>query len=65
MSFTKTLRKKVKKIAEEMHHYYNTRYTPKVKTGSHCKSCSLQNICLPKLMNKQTVKSYIERKLKE
>lgn len=65
VSFTKTLRKKVKKIAEEMHHYYNTRYTPKVKTGPHCKSCSLQNICLPKLMNKQTVKGYIERKLKE
>jgi len=36
-----------------------------VKTGSFCKSCSLQNICLPTMMNKRSVRSYIEGKIKE
>jgi CRISPR-associated exonuclease Cas4 len=56
---------KVKTIVKEMQHYYRKRHTPKVKTGSFCKSCSLQNICLPKLMNKRSVKSYIEGMIKE
>lgn len=58
-------RQRVKTITEEMHQYFNKRHTPKVKTGSFCKSCSLQNICLPRLMEKQTVSKYIERKIKE
>lgn len=61
--FTDYLRQRVIDITNEMHDYYQRRYTPKVKTGSFCKSCSLQHICLPKLMNKRTVKSYIEGKI--
>ncbi|WP_059104778.1 CRISPR-associated protein Cas4 [Shouchella shacheensis] len=62
---TQDLKSKVRAIAKEMHHYYVKRHTPKVKTGSFCKSCSLQHICLPKLMNKRSVKSYIDGKVKE
>ncbi|MED4128123.1 CRISPR-associated protein Cas4 [Shouchella miscanthi] len=62
---TAQLKARVRDIATEMHHYYSQRHTPKVKTGDFCKSCSLQHICLPKLMNKQTVKRYIEGKLAE
>lgn len=62
---TKKHKDKVKTIVMEMHDYYKRKYTPKVKTGSFCKSCSLQNICLPKLMNKRSVKSYIEGKIYE
>lgn len=62
---TEELKEKVVKIAKEMHHYYERRHTPKVKTGSYCKSCSLQHICLPQLMKKHTVKSYIEGRLGE
>nr|WP_246367083.1 CRISPR-associated protein Cas4 [Paraliobacillus salinarum] len=62
---TNDLRNTVIKMSQEMHHYYDKRYTPKVKTGQHCKSCSLQHICLPNLMSKRSVKSYIERKLEE
>lgn len=54
---------KVRKIVSEMQTYYNRRHTPKVKTGSFCNSCSLSSICLPKLMNKQSVKSYIEGRI--
>lgn len=58
-------KKKVRLIVAEMHDYYKRKHTPKVKTGSFCKNCSLQNICLPKSMNKRTVKSYIEGKIAE
>ncbi|AJY75568.1 CRISPR-associated protein Cas4 [Paenibacillus beijingensis] len=62
---TSAIKNKVKLIVAEMQDYYNRRYTPKVKTGSFCRNCSLQNICLPELMNKRSVKSYVEGKLKE
>lgn len=62
---TTAMKNKVKLIVAEMQDYYNRRHTPKVKTGSFCRSCSLQNICLPELMNKRTVKSYVEGKIKE
>lgn len=57
---TKELKSKVTVTVAEMHDYYTRKYTPKVKTGPFCQSCSLQHICLPKLMNKRSVKSYIE-----
>lgn len=57
------LRGKLKQTVSEMHEYRKRQHTPMVKTGSFCKSCSLQHICLPELMNKRTVKSYIEGKL--
>lgn len=56
---------KVRTIVAEMQDYYSRRHTPKVKIGSFCKNCSLQNVCLPELMNKRTVKSYIEGKILE
>ncbi|WP_255301189.1 CRISPR-associated protein Cas4 [Bacillus sp. Marseille-P3800] len=62
---TDKLKQHVRNITIEMHDYYRRRHTPKVKTGDFCKSCSLQHICLPKLMNKQTVKRYIEGRVAE
>lgn len=58
-------RDKVKKVITEMYDYYVRRYTPKVKTGKFCKSCSLQHICLPNMLKKRSVKSYIERMIRE
>lgn len=65
VSITRQYKDKVKRIVEEMHDYYSKKHTPKVKTGPFCRHCSLQHICLPKLMNKRSVKSYIEGKIKE
>lgn len=62
---TVDLKNKVRAITAEMQDYYNRRHTPKVKTGSFCKNCSLQHICLPELMNKRSVKSYIEGRICE
>lgn len=62
---TAELKQQVRLTVEEMQDYYKRRHTPKVKTGSFCRNCSLQHICLPELMNKRTVKSYIEGKINE
>ncbi|WP_127573152.1 CRISPR-associated protein Cas4 [Paenibacillus xylaniclasticus] len=62
---TTELKNKVKVIFAEMLDCYNRRHTPRVKTGSFCRSCSLQSICLPELMNKRTVRSYVEGKIYE
>lgn len=59
------IKNKVRSIIREMHEYYKRNYTPKVKTGSFCNNCSLQDVCLPKIMNKRSVKSYIEGKINE
>src|SRR5699024_6847031 len=64
VAVTEELREKVRKLTKEMHHYYEKRYTPRVKTGKHCKSCSLRYMCLPELMNRETVSTYMNRMLK-
>lgn len=62
---TREHKEEVKSILSEMYDYYQRKHTPKVKTGSFCKSCSLENVCMPRLMNKRSVKRYIEGKLSE
>lgn len=55
----------VKSYFSEMHSYFKNKYTPKVKTGKHCKNCSLIDICMPELMSKRSVKSYISGMLEQ
>jgi len=62
---TPELKTKVKKTTKEMFELYQRRHTPRVKTGNFCKNCSLQNICLPKLMRKSLAKDYIESRINE
>ena len=54
-------RDKVKNILNEMHDYVRKQYTPKVKPNAKCKSCSLKDICLPRLMKDLNVKKYLSR----
>ena len=65
IDITQQQKDEVASVIREMHHYFERKHTPKVKTGNFCKSCSLQHICLPVLMNKQKVSTYIERNIKE
>ncbi len=62
---TAAVKNKVRLVVAEMQDYYKRRHTPKVKTGPFCRSCSLQHICLPELMSKRTVKSYVEGRIRE
>ena len=61
---TEELKEEVRQHFKQMHHYFSRQHTPKVKMGKHCKSCSLENLCLPVLNEKKDVKSYMARYLK-
>lgn len=52
---------KVKAILKEMHELYRKKHTPKVKPTKACASCSLKDICLPKITSKKSVKAYIDK----
>jgi|SRR5690625_1160743 len=60
---TEDIKHRVREITKEMHHYYKNRHTPRVKTGKHCLNCSLRNICLPEILNKEKVSTYMNRML--
>ena len=59
------IRQQVRDTFEEMHHYYERRYTPKVKRTKACNACSLKDLCLPKLMKERSVKEYISKRIEE
>lgn len=62
---TDELRIEVRDMFQEMHHYFSRHYTPKVKTSKSCSSCSLKEICLPKLSKIVSVGTYMKRMLQE
>ena len=63
VEFTLELREKVRDIFKEMHKYYKRGYTPKVKTNSKCRSCSLKELCMPALCKKISVDAYYKMNL--
>ena len=60
-----TLRSLLDRMISEMWGYYRRKYTPKVKSGKVCNSCSLVNICMPKLMKEKSVSKYIQEHISE
>ena len=63
--FSVELREEVKNMFSEMHEYYKKNYTPKVKKTKACQSCSLKNLCLPKLEKTVSVKKYMSQIFEE
>lgn len=59
VAFTSELRSQVLDSLAEMHELYQRRYTPKVKPSKACNACSMKDLCVPKLMRKQTVSDYL------
>lgn len=59
------LRCEVLAILQEMHEMYKRRHTPKVRTGSFCRACSLRELCLPKLCKTPSVSAYIAQRLED
>lgn len=58
------LREKTERMLREMWEYYDRRYTPRVKPGKACESCSLSDACLPRLLRKgeaASVAEYVRR----
>lgn len=63
VAVTEELRRSVREMFAEMHQYFDRQYTPKVKPTKACASCSLKDICLPKLGKTVSVNAYIQRML--
>ncbi|MGM9624318.1 MAG: CRISPR-associated protein Cas4 [Eubacteriales bacterium] len=53
-----TLRNEVTNMLIEMRAMYDRGYTPKVKQSAKCRSCSLADICLPKLQKYRSAEEY-------
>lgn len=65
VEFTPELRRTVEDSLNEMHDYYKRGYTPKAKPRKGCSTCSLKEICLPKMAQRKSVAAYVERALNE
>lgn len=63
VEFTFELRSEVKRTAEKMHEMFRRGHTPSAKLSKQCKSCSLENLCLPKLQKSGDVRKYIEQNI--
>ncbi|HHX62030.1 MAG TPA: CRISPR-associated protein Cas4 [Epulopiscium sp.] len=59
------LKNKVRMMVKEMHMIFKEGYTPKVRLTKACNACSLREVCLPELSETRSVKSYIEKNIKE
>lgn len=56
------LRNHTKNLAHKMHKLYEKGVTPKAEYKNHCKSCSLIDICMPKILNKNA-SNYLKKAL--
>lgn len=65
VAFDEALRSQVRELCKEMHSLYQKGRTPRVKTSKKCRSCSLKDICLPKLNKDLNVERYIRSRLGE
>jgi CRISPR-associated exonuclease Cas4 len=65
VEFSQEIRERVEQMCLEMHKYYNSRYTPKVKWSKSCNACSLSEICMPKLGKCKDVNKYISSRIME
>jgi CRISPR-associated exonuclease Cas4 len=62
--FTDELRRKVFDCAQLMHEYFEKGYTPPAEYKSHCKSCSLMDLCMPRNFEKPVnVNQYLKDNL--
>ena len=65
VAFTEELRLRVKAMFREMHQYIDRGHTPSAKPDKGCNSCSLKELCLPRLSRVRSVKDYMNRHMKE
>lgn len=64
--FEDVLRNQVVELSEQMHILFEQQFTPKaIKKDKHCRSCSLVDVCLPKLgAIKESVSDYVKKYLR-
>jgi CRISPR-associated exonuclease Cas4 len=66
IDFNSDLKERVKTLARRMHECFESGITPAPIYKSHCKSCSLINICIPKRIGSNvTASNYLKTNLEE
>lgn len=65
INLDESIREELKKIVAEMHSLFLKGHTPKVKTSKKCRACSLSDLCLPKMLNVESVGRYVSRFINE
>lgn len=65
VDLTLELRTKTEDAIGQMREYYARGYTPKPKPAARCRACSLNNICLPKLVKTTSINKYMKEALEE
>ena len=60
---TEALRQEVRNVFLEMHDYARRGHTPKAKPKKQCQSCSMKELCLPRLPKLLSVDEYYRRAL--
>ncbi|NHM15785.1 CRISPR-associated protein Cas4 [Eggerthellaceae bacterium zg-887] len=65
VNVTLDLRDAVRDAARGMHDLYARGHTPHSKRRNACRSCSLQDVCLPASFERETVEAYVRRRLRE
>ncbi|MCD7772213.1 MAG: CRISPR-associated protein Cas4 [Oscillospiraceae bacterium] len=65
VEFTDELRSEVESALKEMHELFERGYTPKVRPKKGCQSCSMKELCLPKLMKVRSARDYMKDSLEE
>jgi len=65
VEFSEVLRNEVKQLAKSMHEVFESLQLPKAEKQPHCKSCSLRDICMPKVSEEQLASDYLKENLYE
>ena len=63
--FDDSLRKQVVDVCQMMHAYFERGHTPMVRRKAACRSCSMQDICMPTLVHHEKASVYLKSKLTE
>ena len=65
VTFDADLRDRVTLVVKDMHRVFSRGVTPKHRPMTACRSCSIKEICVPNLARRETVATYLDRRLKE
>ena len=63
--FTPELRETVRRDSDEMHQLYRRGHTPRAKPSKSCNACSLKELCLPQLVRRESVQTYLRHAMEE
>lgn len=65
VEITPCLRDIVRQCVREMHDVFRSGLLPPIHQGSHCKRCSLCDLCMPDTVNHPAASTYLKRNLYE